>query len=87
MYEPNLRNLFNHESYMNGMSKWNVVLESSRYVPITGVERTADRKPAKTSKRMDDFEPLKNVTTKDVERIVDRALARNFKVYDRLAEI
>ena len=33
------------------------------------------------------FEPLENVTERDVEKIVDEALARNFKVYDRLAEI
>ena len=33
------------------------------------------------------FEPIENVTDKDVERIIHEALVRNFRVYDRLAEI
>lgn len=40
-----------------------------------------------TSKLLEPFKPIKNVTEKDIERIVDEALARNSIVYGRLAEI
>ena len=33
------------------------------------------------------FEPLESITVEDIEKLADKALARNFKVYDRLAEI
>lgn len=33
------------------------------------------------------FEPLEEVTEADIIRIVDESLKRDFKVYDRLAEI
>lgn len=33
------------------------------------------------------FEPLKSVTIQDIEDIVDESLSRNYKVYNRLAEI
>ena len=39
------------------------------------------KKPRKT------FEPIENVTDEDVKRIIHKALVRDFKVYDRLAEI
>lgn len=37
--------------------------------------------------RRKNFESLENVTERDVKKIVDEALAKNFKVYNRLAEI
>lgn len=33
------------------------------------------------------FEPLEEVTEQDIVRIVKESLERDFKVYDRLAEI
>ena len=33
------------------------------------------------------FEPIQDVTDEDVKRIIHQALVRDFKVYDRLAEI
>ena len=47
--------------------------------------KTAGTMTQKKSRRT--FEPIENVTDKDVERIIHEALVRNFRVYDRLAEI
>lgn len=33
------------------------------------------------------FEPLERITVEDVEKIVEEDLDKNFRVYDRLAEI
>lgn len=40
--------------------------------------------PEKTDKA---FEPLEEVTEQDIVRIVKESLERDFKVYNRLAEI
>ncbi len=38
-------------------------------------------------KQKETFKPMKNVTEEDIKKIVAEALSKNFKVYNRLAEI
>lgn len=38
-------------------------------------------------KQKETFEPMKNVTEEDIKKIAAEALSKNFKVYNRLAEI
>lgn len=40
-----------------------------------------------TKKTDETFEPLEKVTEQDIVRIVKESLERDFKVYNRLAEI
>lgn len=48
---------------------------------------THNLKNYEVAKQYPSFEPLDKFTEQDVIRIVDDALRRDFKVFDRLAEI